>query len=185
MGIALIVCGIVFPLTAFVVLKAETIAGLLSMSTQAFLTFIPTVILLIGMATIIYNFTSAHVVTSRMRKESIWKDVPHMIMMFLVWFISFYLTNYVPEPFTTISWLWAGGGASLLSYLLMRGDLVDVRYTELLIISLICIVSSLLLLFIQDEQIVLTATILVFSVSFVAGGVYSTINASKLLSKGE
>ena len=181
MGIALIVCGIVFPLTAFMVLKAQTMANLLNMSVQAFLTFIPTVILLIGIATIIYNFTSAHVVTSRMRKESIGKDAPHMVLMFLIWFISFYLTNYVPEPFTTLSWLWAGGGASLLSYLLNRGD----KATELLIIGIICIVSSLPLLLIRDEQVVLTATFLVFSMSFITGGLYSTFNASKLLSEGE
>ena len=185
MGIALIICGLIFPLTAFMVLKAQTIANLLNMSSQAFLTFIPTSILLIGMATIIYNFTSAHVVTSKMRKESIWKDTPHMIIMFLVWFISFYLANYVPEPFTTVSWLWAGGGASLLSYMFMRRDPNGVKFTELLIIGLICIVSSFPILFIQDEQLVLTATFLIFSMSFIAGGLYSTVNASKLLSEGE
>jgi hypothetical protein len=185
MGIALIICGIVFPLTAFMVLKAPTIANLLNMSAQAFLTFIPTVILLIGISTIVYNFTSAHVVTSRMQKESIWKDTPHLVLMFLVWFISFYLTSYVPEPFTTLSWLWAGGGASLLSYLLMRRDPAGVKFTELLIIGVICIVSSLPLLFIRDEQLVLTATFLIFSTSFITGGLYSTVNASKLLSEGE
>ena len=185
MGIALLICGIVFPLTAFMVLKAQTIANLLNMSAQAFLTFIPTIILLIGMATIVYNFTSAHVVTSRMRKESIWKDIPHMVLMFLVWFISFYLTNYVPEPYATPSWLWAGGGASLLSYLVMRRDPDGAKFTELLIIGIICIVSSLPLLFIGDEQLVLTATFLVFTFSFITGGLYSTVNASKLLSEGE
>ena len=185
MGIALIICGIIFPLTAFMVLKAQTIATLLNMSSQAFLTFIPTVILLIGMAVIIYNFTSAHVVTSRMRKESIWKDTPHMVMMFLVWFIAFYLTNYVPEPFTTISWLWAGGGASLISYMFMRRDPSEAKFKELLIIGFICIVTSIPLPFIQDDQLVLTATFLIFSLSFIIGGLYSTVNASKLLSEGE
>lgn len=185
MGVALIICGVIFPLTAFMVLKARTIASLLNMSPQSFLTFIPTVILLIGMATIVYNFTSAHIVTSRMRKESIWKDAPHIVLMFLVWFISFYLTNYVPEPFTIISWLWAGGGASLLSYMFMRRDPTGAKFTELLIIGIICIVSSLPLLFLNDEQLVLTATFLVFCISFISGGLYSTVNASRLLSEGE
>jgi len=185
MGIALIICGIVFPLTAFMVLKAETISNLLNMSSQAFLTYIPSFLLLIGMAMIIYNFTSAHVVTSRMRKESMWKNAPHMVLMFLIWFISFYLTNYIPEPFTIISWLWAGGFASLLSYMLMRREPNEVRFTELLIIGLICIVSSFPLLLIQDEQLVLAGTFLIFSVSFIAGGLYSTINALKMLSQGE
>ena len=185
MGIALIICGIVFPLTAFMVLKAESMAELLNMNARAFLTFVPPLILLIGIGIIVYGFTSAHVVTSRMRKESIWKDAPHMVIMFLVWFISFYLTNYVPEPFTTVSWLWAGGGAALISYLLNRSYTTEAEYTELLIIGIICVVASLPLLLIRDGQIVLTATFLVFSVSFMAGGLYSTVNASKLLSERE
>jgi hypothetical protein len=185
LGIALIICGIVFPLTAFMVLKAQIIANLLNMSPQAFLTFIPTFILVIGINMIVYSFTSAHVVTSRMQEKSVWKDAPHMVLMFMVWFVSFYLTNFVPEPFTVISWLWAGGGASLLSYLLMKRDPANVKFTELLIIGIICIVSSLPLLFIRDEQLVLTATFLVFSMSFITVGLYSTVNASKLLSEGE
>jgi hypothetical protein len=120
-----------------------------------------------------------------MQEKSVWKDAPHMVLMFMVWFVSFYLTNFVPEPFTVISWLWAGGGASLLSYLLMKRDPANVKFTELLIIGIICIVSSLPLLFIRDEQLVLTATFLVFSMSFITVGLYSTVNASKLLSEGE
>ena len=102
-----------------------------------------------------------------------------------IWFISFYLTSYVPKPFTITSWLWAGGGASILSFLLMRGDSHDVKFKELLIIGSICIFSSLPLLFIRDEQYMLYGTFLVFSLSFIIGGSYSTINASKLLSEGE
>ena len=185
MGIALIICGFVFPFTAYLVLKAQIIADLLNMSPQAFLSFVPTLILLFGMTMIIYNFTSAHVITSRMRKQSIWKDAPHMVFMFFIWFIAFYLTNYIPEPFTTISWLWAGGGASLLSYLFMFSDQADAQFKELLIIGGICIISSLPLLFIKDEQLVLNATFLIFSLSFIIVGVFSTINASKILSEGE
>jgi hypothetical protein len=88
-------------------------------------------------------------------------------------------------PFTTVSWLWAGGGAALISYLLNRSYTTEAEYTELLIIGIICIVASLPLLLIREEQIVLTATFLVFSVSFMAGGLYSTLNASKLLSERE
>lgn len=185
LGIGLIICGVVFPLTAFLVLKAQSMANMLNMSAEAFLVFVPTVVLLIGMAMIVYNFTSAHVVTSRMRKESIWKDFPHMALMFMVWFISFFLTNYVPEPFTTVSWLWAGGGASLLSFLVLRREPANANYPELLIIGLICVVSSLPLLLVSDAQLALTVTFLVFSASFIAGGVYSIVNASKLLSESE
>ena len=182
-GIALIICGVVFPLTAFLVLNAQTIASLLNMSTEAFLAFIPTVVLLIGAAMIVYKFTSAHVVTSRMRKESIWKDFPHMVVMFMVWFLSFLLTNYVPEPYTVISWLWAGGFASLVSYLVLRREPANENYPELLIVGLICIFSSLPLLVVLGTQIVETTVFLIFSVSFIAGGIYSIITASKVLNE--
>jgi hypothetical protein len=181
LGIALIICGIVFPLSAFMFLNAQAIANLLNMGIQSFLTFIPTIILLVGMAIIIYNFTSAHVLTSKMQEKSIWKDAPHMVLMFLVWFTAFFLTSYVPEPFTIVSWLWAGGGASLLSYLLMRRDPTDIKFTELPIIGLICLLTSLPLLFIREEQLVLTTTFLAFSLSFITGGLYSILNASKML----
>ena len=104
-----------------------------------------------------------------------------MVLMFLIWFTAFFLTSYVPEPFTIVSWLWAGGGASLLSYLLMRRNPTDIKFTELPIISLICFLTSLPLLFIKDEQLVLTATFLAFSLSFVTGGLYSILNAPKML----
>lgn len=185
MGIALVICGLVFPLTAFLVMKGRIIAGLLNMSTEAFIAFVPTIVLLIGTSMIFYKFTSAHVVTSRMRKESMWKDFPHMVVMFMVWFIAFFLTNYTPEPFAIVSWLWAGGGASLTSYLVLKRDSAHMIYPELLIIGLICSISSLPLLLIQDEQLVLNATFLVFSASFIAGGIYSMVQASKLLSESQ
>ena len=185
MGMALVICGVVFPLTAFLVLKGRIIAGLLNMSTEAFIAFVPTIVLLIGTSMIVYKFTSAHVVTSKMRKESVWKDFPHMVVMFMVWFIAFFLTNYAPEPFATVSWLWAGGGASLTSYLVLKRDPAHMTYPELLIIGLICSTSSLPLLLIQDAQLVLNATFLVFSASFITGGIYSLVNASKLLSESQ
>jgi len=184
-GISLIICGIVFPFTAFLVFNSRTIASLLNMSVQAFLLFIPPIIILTGIAAIVFLFTSAHVVTSKMRKESMWKDAPHMVLMFLVWFIPFYLTNYVPETYSTLSWLWAGACASLLSYLLMRKDPVEGKYTELLVIGAFCTISSIPLLFVKDQQLVIAATFLIFTLSFIAGGIYSILDASKLLGIGE
>ena len=185
LGIALIVCGITFPLTAFLVMKAQSMAALLDMSTEAFLAFVPTIILLIGTATIIYSVTSAHVVTSRMRKASVWKDAPHMILMFMVWFISFYITSYVPEPFTLVSWLWAGGLASLISYLVLKREPANWNYPELLIIGVICLLASLPMLAIKEVQMAETFTLLVFCVSFIAGGTYSFTNASKVLNESD
>lgn len=185
MGVALIMCGIVFPLTAFLVLKANTISALLNMSSEAFLAFVPSAILLIGIVTIVYSFTSAHVVTSRMRRDSFWKDLPHMAVMFMVWFLSLFLTRFVPEPLEAVSSLWAGGFASLVSYVVLKREPSHWNYPELLVIGLICLVSSLPLLLLGDTQLVLTITLLIFNLSFVAGGIYSLINASKFLSESD
>ena len=185
LGVALIICGILFPVTAIMVLNAQTIAGFLNIDAEAFRTFGPTLVLLIGTAIIVYIFTSTNIVASRMRKESVWKDLPRMIFLFLVWFFSFYLISFVPEPYSIISWLWAGGGASFLSYLLAGRDHADARFTELVIIGFLCFFSSIPLIFVRNESYVLTATFLVFSASFIFGGVYSIFIASKMLSAGE
>ena len=185
LGIAFIVCGVVFPLSAFMVLKAQPLAELLNISAEAFMAFAPTILLLVGMAIIVYSFTSAHVVTSKMRKTPVKKDLPHMIILFLVWFFSFYLTNYAPEPYTAISWLWAGGIASLISYSILKRENPSWYYPELLIVGVICLVVSVPLLMIGDSQLVETLAFLTFSVSFIAGGFHSIINASKELSESD
>jgi len=185
MGIALIICGIIFPLSALMVLYGEAIAYQLHVSPTLLTTLLPSFLLLIGISVIVYKFSSAHVVKSRIRKESIRKDIPHIFLMFLIWFTAFYITNFVPESYSIISWLWAGGGASLLSYLIMRRAPYYLRYTELLLIGGICLFLSLPLLRIQDEQLVLIVTVLTFSASFIVGGLYSTVNAMKVLSQGE
>ena len=185
LGIAFIVCGIVFPLTAFMVLKAQTLAGLLNMSVGVFITVAPTLTLFIGMAVILYSFTSAHVVTARMRKTPVRKDVTHMILIFLVWFFAFYLTNYVPEPYTAVSWLWAGGLASLISYVLLKRENPSWVYPELLVVGVICLVVSAPLLLMGGSHLVEGLAFLTFSASFIAGGIHSLVNASKELSESD
>ena len=185
LGIAFIVCGIVFPLTAFMVLKAQPLAELLNMSFGTFITLAPTLTLLFGMAVIIYSFTSAHVVTSRMRKTPVKKDLAHMFVIFLTWFFAFYLTNYVPQPYTVISWLWAGGGASLISYSVLKRENPSWVYPELLIVGVICLTVSVPLLLIRGSQLVEALAFLTFSVSFLAGGFHSLMNASKELSESD
>jgi len=185
LGVALIVCGVSFPLTAFMILKAQAFADLLNMSPAAFIAFAPTITLLASVVIIVYVFTSAHLVYSRMREGSFWTDFPHMAAMFLIWFLSFYLTRYVPEPYFRVSWLWAGGSASLISYLFMKRQEEHWDYPVLLVIGLICTVSSLPLLLIGDAQLSTALSFTVFGVSFIAGGVYSLFNASRVLSESE
>jgi hypothetical protein len=185
LGIAFIVCGVAFPLTAFMVLNAEPLAELLNMSSGTFVTFVPTITLLVGMAAVIYSFTSAHVVTARMRKTPVRKDLTHMVVMFLVWFLAFYLTNYVPEPYTAVSWLWAGGVASLISYSVLKRENPSWVYPELLIVGVICLTVSVPLLLMGGSQLVEGLAFLTFGVSFIAGGFHSLINASRELSESD
>ena len=183
LGIAFIVCGVAFPLTAFMILNAEPLAELLNMSPGAFVTFVPAITLLVGMAAIIYSFTSAHVVTARMRKTPVVKDLTHMVVMFIVWFMAFYLTNYVPEPYTAVSWLWAGGVASLISYTVLKRENPSWVYPELLIVGVICLAVSVPLLLMKGSPIVEGLAFLTFGMSFIAGGFHSLINASRELSE--
>ena len=185
LGVALIVCGVSFPFTAFLIVKAQAFAELLGMSSAAFIAFAPTITMLASAVIIVYVFTSAHLVYSRMREGSFWTDFPHMAAMFLIWFLSFYLTRFVPEPYFRVSWLWAGGVASLVSYLFMKREDGHWDYPVLLVIGLICIAFSFPLLLIRDIQLSTVLSFTVFGMSFIAGGVYSLFNASRVLSESE
>ena len=185
MGVALIVCGVSFPVTAFMIVKAQAFAELLGMSPAAFIAFAPTITMLASAVIIVYVFTSAHLVYSRMREGSFWADFPHMAVMFLIWFLSFYLTRFVPSPYFRVSWLWAGGAASLASYLFMKREEGHWDYPVLLVIGLMCVASSFPLLLIGDVQLSTALSFTVFGVSFIAGGIYSLFNASRVLSESE
>jgi hypothetical protein len=185
MGVAFIVCGVSFPLTAFMIVKAQALAELLGMSPAAFIAFAPTITMLASAVIIVYVFMSAHLVYSKMREGSFWTDFPHMAAMFMIWFLSFYLTRFVPEPYFRVSWLWAGGAASLVSYLFMKRQEGHWDYPVLLVIGLMCAASSFPLLLIGDVQLSTALSFTVFGVSFIAGGVYSLLNASRILSESE
>lgn len=178
-GLTLIVFGTLGSLTAFLYLRCRPIADIVGMGTEAFLSLALTIIWTIGIVVIICSFRSAEIVASRTRKFSIRRDLPHMIAIPLVWFICFNLTGLVPERFKVVSWLWAAGGASLLSYLALRK--VHGSYPELLLVGLISLIASIPIGGVNDMALAETATLMVFTISFVAGGVYSIITASKAL----
>jgi hypothetical protein len=181
-GTNLIVWGILVPLNALLILKAKPIADILSMSAEAFMSLASAMTLIAGVATVIYTLTSATIATSRRRKFSFRRDMPHAVAIFLIWFISFNLTTFVPERFGVVSLLWAAGSASLLSYLVLRKVPVHGSYPELLLVGLILLIASLPVAGVTDAALAQTATLVIFAVSFVAGGLYSIITASKALS---
>lgn len=180
-GTNLIVWGILVPLNALLILKAKPIADILSMSAEVFMSLASAMTLIAGVATVIYTLTSATIATSRRRKFSFRRDMPHAVAIFLIWFISFNLTTFVPERFGVVSLLWAAGSASLLSYLVLRKVPVHGSYPELLLVGLILLIASLPIAGVTDAALAQTATLVIFAVSFVAGGLYSIITASKAL----
>lgn len=182
-GTNLIVWGILVPLNVLLILKAQPIADILGMSAEAFMSLASAMTLIVGAAIVIYTLTSATIVASRRRKFSFRRDMPHAVVISLIWFISFNLTAFVPERFGAVSLLWAAGGASLLSYLVLRKVSAHGSYPELLLVGLILLIASLPIAGVSDAALAWTATLVVFAVSFVAGGLYSIITASKALSE--
>jgi hypothetical protein len=182
-GTNLIVWGILVPLNALLILKAQPIANILGISPEPFISLALAMTLIVGVATVIYTFTSATIATSRRRGFSFRRDIPHAVAIPLIWFLSFNLTAFVPERFEVVSLLWAAGIACLLSYLILRRVPVHGRYPELLLVGLILLIASLPIAVVSDVALAQTAALVVFIISFVVGGLYSIITASKVLSE--
>jgi hypothetical protein len=180
-GISLIVWGILIPLSSYLVLKAQPIATILDTSVEAFMTLVTAMTLIVCAALTIYTFVSAEIATLRRRRFSFRRDVPHAVIISLIWFVFFRLTAFVPERFGVVSLLWAPSGACLLSYLVLRK--VHGGYLEVLLVGLILLIASLPVVAISDVALAQIATLVIFAVSFVIGGLYSIIAASKALSE--
>jgi hypothetical protein len=184
-GMTFIALGLLFPLNALLILKAESIAGVLGMGTEAFTSLASTIIALTIVAVTLYLFTSATVVLSRRRKFSFSREMPHALAISLTWFVCLNLTRFVPERFAAVSWLWATGCASLLSYIILWKVQVHTRFQELYVTGLSLLIASLPIAFVTEAAIAEPISLTVFSVAFVAGGIYSILTASRILGEGE
>lgn len=180
-GMTFIVFGLLTPVSFLIILKAQPIAMVLGMSTEAFISLASITIALTLAAIITYLFASAAVALSKKRKFSFSRDVPLALLLSLTWFISFQLTRYAPERFAAVSWLWAGGFAGLFSYLIFLKAQVHKGFRELLVTGLILIAASIPIAFIADASTAETASLIVFSIAFVGGGIYSILKATKVL----
>jgi len=184
-GMTFITLGLLAPLNALLVLKAQMIAFILGMGTEAFISLASIIITLTIIALTIYFFTSATIVVSRRRKFSFSREMPHAFAISLIWFISFNVTRFFPERFAAVSWLWAAGCASLLSYLVLWKAQVHKSFRELLVTGLILLVASLPIALLSEAAVAETASLIVFTIAFVGGGFYSIVTASKALGEGE
>ncbi|MBN2334795.1 hypothetical protein JXL21_04495 [Candidatus Bathyarchaeota archaeon] len=180
MGLALIVNGLVGPAVFFMVLKADSFSVLLDMTPTMFAVASTILLAGVGILANIYLFASARVLSSRRSGRDDNRDLPFMVLMFSIWFVAFFLVGYIPEPFTGVGWSLAGGAASLVSYVVLSYAGHQKR-RELLIIGVINILASLPVFLYGGYLEVEVAVLAVYAVSFVCGGVYSAMNAGRLL----
>lgn len=181
MGVAFIVNGLIFPLMVLLTLNPESLSSYFDMDPVVFVPLASGLILLAGISVIIYVFTSAHVVSSRLRKTSLLANASHMVLGFCIWFFSFYLTKYAPEPYRVVSWLWAGGFASLATYAFNRMSSEDWSYPELIVVGVIVLVASIPIMSLGATETASVISVAVLSISFFAAGIYSFSVAQRFL----
>ena len=183
-GMTFVTLGLLAPLNALLILKAQTISIILGMGTEAFISLASIIIALAIVALTIFFFTSATIVLSRRRKFSFSREMPHAFAISLIWFVAFNVTRFFPERFAAVSWLWATGCASILSYLVLWKAQIHRSLRELVITGLALLVASVPIAFLS-EAVAETASLIVFTIAFVGGGFYSIVTASKALGEGE
>lgn len=184
-GMTFIILGLLAPLNVFLILKAQSIANVLGMSVEGFISLTSIMIALTIAAATIYFFTSATIAASRRRKFSFSREMPHAFAISLIWLVCLNLGRFVPERFAAVSWLWSAGCASLLSYVVLWKMQVHKSFRELLVTGLILLSASLPIAFLTEAIIAETASLIIFTVAFVGGGIYSILMASKVLGEGE
>ncbi|TFG04608.1 MAG: hypothetical protein EU536_04255 [Promethearchaeota archaeon] len=184
-GVTLIIFAIVIPLTALLNLLAPSIAPYIGMSAESFILLSSIITWIIGISLIFYSFASASKISSRQHQFSFRKEMPHIIAIMLIWIISFTLLNFAPEPVEVVANLWAAGIACILTYIVLKSVPTHANYPEIALVGFILLIASLIVLFITDMAIAELITIVVFALSFLVGGLYSILTASKVLTKIE
>ena len=153
-GVVFIVWGILGPLIGLLVLKSRSIADIMGISVNTFMWLVPPVIWLVGLAITAYVISSASIIASRMRKMPSRKHLLPTVVLFLIWVLSFILAGVLsvlgPKQLILVSWLWAGGGASLLTYLVLRKISDRGGYPEVLLVGLILLIASLPIVNVTD-----------------------------------
>jgi len=181
-GLTLVMIGIMIPLIALLTFMAPSIAPILGISIETFIILTSVIIWIIGMFIIIYSFASASKIYSKKQKFSFRKEMPHIVAISLVWFISFTLIRFAPQNLAFVSILWAAGSACVLSYLILRKVQIHGTYPEILFVGLILLMASIPIVFIDDLVLAEIITIVIFAISFFVGGFYSILTASHVLS---
>jgi hypothetical protein len=190
-GKTLIIWGIMAPIGLVVYFNNEPLANIFNMSRESFTLLFSALFLLIGVGLTLYTFTSASrlLQTKKNREVSSPKESSkHGIFIGFIWFLLFILASFIPEPFSVISSVWAAGLAIIISYWLLKQYFHD-AFPELLLVGVILLLASIplvgLIVINIGLDLVRTATVVIFSVSFLLGGFYSLTIAKNILSGNE
>ncbi|MFX1285701.1 MAG: hypothetical protein ACFFB5_18820 [Promethearchaeota archaeon] len=187
-GKTLIIWGIVTPIGLVLYFNRQALSVLLEISVDSFTLLTSALLILIAIGFTIYNFISA----SRILKtregqtaESPKESSLHGILIAFIWFLSFLLASFIPEPLSVISIVWAAGFAILISFLILKK--YHDTFPELIIVGVLLLISSIPLaaLVLTDVELARIATVIIYSVSFLIGGFYSFTIATDILSGNE
>lgn len=187
-GKTLIIWGIVTPIGLVLYFNRQALSVLLEISVDSFTLLTSALLILIAIGFTIYNFISA----SRILKtregqtaESPKESSLHGILIAFIWFLSFLLASFIPEPLSVISIVWAAGFAILISFLILKK--YHDTFPELIVVGVLLLISSIPLaaLVLTDVELARIATVIIYSVSFLIGGFYSFTIATDILSGNE
>ncbi len=184
-GKTLIIWGILTPIGLTLYFNRQTLSIFLEIGIETFTLLVSALIILIGIGFTIYNFVSA----SRILKtrgdqvaESPKASNMHGIIICFVWCLSFLLASFIPEPFTVISTVWSAGFSIIISFFILKK--YHDTFPELIVVGVILLISSipLAVLVMTDVELARIATVIIYSISFLAGGFYSFTIATDILS---
>ncbi|MGY5877060.1 MAG: hypothetical protein RTU30_15015, partial [Candidatus Thorarchaeota archaeon] len=168
-GRALIIIGVVFPLGIFINHNIQILASSTGLDTTLFLLIanIVTVLLCWGLVmSVFYNAWRTVTKDPELKEEGI----NHGVMIAIVWFVSFLIPSFVPEPFEIISILWASSIACLLSYLILRFTELHSEKQIVLYLGVMLGVVSIPLVVITDVILSGYLALIAFSVCFMIAG---------------
>jgi len=188
-GKTLIIWGIIVPIGLILYFSSPSLSVLFDMDKNIFSALVSFMIVFIGIGITLFNFLSASRVLKTKNNRSVSspkESGTHGIVIGFIWFFLFLLASIIPEPYSVVSTIWAAGLAIIISFLLLKYFFHD-AFPELILVGIILLVASLPLLIIAviDGDLARLATVVVFSISFLAGGFYSYTEAPKILSRTE
>ncbi|MFW9906817.1 MAG: hypothetical protein ACFFFH_21110 [Candidatus Thorarchaeota archaeon] len=185
-GKTLIIWGILTPIGLVLYFNRQSLSTLLEISIELLTLLISALVVLIGIGFTIYNFVSASRMLKTQKDQGIKSPKEsslHGIIICFVWFLSFTIVTFLPEPFTVISTVWAAGFAILISFLILKK--YHDTFPELIVVGVILLISSIPLAVIvqTDVELARIATVIIYSISFLIGGLYSFTIATDILSR--